>query len=66
MLRELGLEEKEYALVTVHRAENVDEKGELREILESFSLISKELPLVFPMHPRTRKRISEFDLKGVP
>ncbi|RLG87952.1 MAG: UDP-N-acetylglucosamine 2-epimerase (non-hydrolyzing) [Thermoprotei archaeon] len=63
LLKELGLKEREYALVTVHRAENVDIKSRLREILSALSLISKDTPLVFPIHPRTKKRVEEFGLK---
>lgn len=68
-LRDLGLKEKGYFLATAHRAENVDDRARLKEILKGFSLISEEfsLPVVFPVHPRTRKRIEEFglDLDGV-
>jgi len=62
-LKELGLREKEYALVTVHRAENVDNRVRLREILDALSSISKDVPLIFPIHPRTKKRVEEFGLK---
>jgi len=68
-LRDLGLKGKGYFLATAHRAENVDDRARLKEILEGFSLISEEfsLPVIFPVHPRTRKRIEEFglDLHGV-
>lgn len=68
-LRDLGLKEKGYFLATTHRAENVDDRVRLEEILKGFSLISEEssLPVIFPVHPRTRKRIEEFglDLHGV-
>lgn len=68
-LEDLGLKEKGYFLATAHRAENVDDRRRLKEILRGFSLISEEfsLPVIFPVHPRTRKRIVEFslDLDGV-
>lgn len=68
-LRDLGLKEKGYFLATAHRAENVDDRARLKEILRGFVLISEEfsLPVIFPVHPRTRKRIMEFglDLHGV-
>lgn len=68
-LNDLGLRRKEYFLATAHRAENVDDKRRLKEILKGFSLISEEfsLPVIFPVHPRTMKRIEEFgfDLDGV-
>lgn len=45
-----------YGLVTLHRAENTDDPARLRGWLEALSELSRELPLVFPMHPRTRQR----------
>ncbi len=64
-LKDLGLKEKDYFLATVHRAENVDNRVRLNEILKGFRLISEEfsLPVVFPVHPRTRNRIREFGLE---
>lgn len=61
VLSELGVEEP-YALVTLHRAENVDHADRLGRILKSFKDISREIQLIFPLHPRTRKRIEEFGL----
>jgi UDP-N-acetylglucosamine 2-epimerase (non-hydrolysing) len=49
-----------YALLTLHRPANVDDPGTLREILEGISELSRQLPVVFPVHPRTRKNIEEF------
>lgn len=65
ILKELGLNEKEYFVATAHRAENVDSKERLRGILSGFSQIYKEfgLPVIFPAHPRTLKMIGEFGLK---
>jgi len=51
-----------YALVTLHRPSNVDEPGMLKRILDALVEVSDELTVVFPVHPRTRKRISEFGL----
>ena len=64
-LRELGLKSKEYFLVTAHRQENVDVKDRLKGILRGLELISEEfaVPVIFPIHPRTKKRIREFGLK---
>jgi len=52
----------EYLLATVHRAENTDKKERLSVILES--LVTLEEKVVFPVHPRTMKRINEFNLGG--
>lgn len=64
VLKELGLKPKEYFLVTAHRQENVDNSERLRGILEGLRLVNDEfgLPIIFPIHPRTRKRIEEFGL----
>lgn len=64
-LKDLGLLPREYFLVTVHRAENVDNRSRLKEILKGLELIKSEfgLPVIFSMHPRTRKMINEFGLE---
>ncbi len=50
----------DYATLTLHRPSNVDKKGSLKAIFDALVEISKALPIVFPMHPRTRKRIEQF------
>jgi len=52
-----------YALVTLHRPSNVDDSQTLRSILESLLEINENLDVVFPVHPRTRQRVSKFGLK---
>ena len=49
-----------FALVTLHRPSNVDDSGTLKEIVETLIDISADLDIVFPVHPRTRQRLSEF------
>ena len=51
-----------YALLTLHRPSNVDRKETFQIILEGISELSSSCPIVFPAHPRTRKRIDELDL----
>jgi UDP-N-acetylglucosamine 2-epimerase (non-hydrolysing) len=51
-----------YALVTLHRPSNVDDGDVLKNILASLLEISERLPVVFPVHPRTRQRILDFGL----
>jgi UDP-N-acetylglucosamine 2-epimerase (non-hydrolysing) len=65
VLNDLGLMPKEYFLVTAHRAENADDRSKLKEILKGLELIGSEfsLPIVFPVHPRTRKMVKEFGLQ---
>jgi UDP-N-acetylglucosamine 2-epimerase (non-hydrolysing) len=51
-----------YALLTLHRPSNVDDKSVLTSLLEAVDEISRSLPVVFPMHPRTRSKIEHFGL----
>ena len=51
-----------FGLVTLHRPSNVDEQGSLAEALAILGDVSRELPLVWPMHPRTRANIERFGL----
>ncbi len=62
MLRDLALERGSYVLVTLHRPSNVDEPDSLRQILGYLNRLSEKLPVVFPMHPRTRKNIDRFGI----
>jgi UDP-N-acetylglucosamine 2-epimerase (non-hydrolysing) len=59
---ELALDSGDYATLTLHRPSNVDDRGALQGILEALHEIGKELPIIFPVHPRTRKKIAEFGL----
>lgn len=65
LLDELGLNRKKYFVVTAHRQENVDNKYRLKEIVDSLNMISHEfgLPVIFPVHPRTRKMIDLSSLR---
>jgi UDP-N-acetylglucosamine 2-epimerase (non-hydrolysing) len=51
-----------YALVTLHRPANVDDSAILKSILQSLLEVSQDLSVIFPAHPRTRKRIADFGL----
>jgi UDP-N-acetylglucosamine 2-epimerase (non-hydrolysing) len=53
-----------FALVTLHRPANVDDGAALKGILESLLEVNRDLPIVFPAHPRTRRRIADFGLKA--
>jgi len=65
ILERLSLSTNGYFLVTCHREENVDHKDRLKNILESLELILQnyEHEVIFPVHPRTEKRLREFGLK---
>jgi UDP-N-acetylglucosamine 2-epimerase (non-hydrolysing) len=57
---DLGVKEKEYAVVTLHRPSNVDERATFSGILEALINVSQKIPVIFPAHPRTRAKIAEF------
>jgi UDP-N-acetylglucosamine 2-epimerase len=61
ILRELKLTSKNYLLATVHRAENTDNMERLNNILTAFNQITDTL--IWPVHPRTRKKLVEMDWK---
>ena len=65
MLTEHGLSGGNFFLVTAHRAENVDDQPRLEKIIAGLTAIGKKygLPVIFPVHPRTEKRLREF---GIP
>ena len=63
ILHDLGLEDRKYALMTMHRPANVDRKEGLSALLETIESVHNMLPIVFPIHPRTRHRFTEFGLE---
>jgi len=60
----LHLTPKEYFLVTLHRQENVDNRARFTSIMEGLNTVAAKfnMPIVYPIHPRSRKMMSEFDL----
>jgi UDP-N-acetylglucosamine 2-epimerase (non-hydrolysing) len=60
--RRLEVEGRPYAVVTLHRPSNVDERDKLTELVTTLVALSKELQVVFAIHPRTRKRLEDFGL----
>jgi len=59
---DLHVSERKYGLVTLHRPSNVDDPHMLAQIVNTLGEISSALPIVFPIHPRTRNRITEAKL----
>lgn len=59
---ELGLSGEDYAVLTLHRPSNVDVKGVLEGLMQAVEAVSERLPVVFPIHPRTRQRIEQFGI----
>ncbi|MCX6247987.1 MAG: UDP-N-acetylglucosamine 2-epimerase (non-hydrolyzing) [Bacteroidetes bacterium] len=65
ILDQMGIEEKKYALVTLHRPSNVDNSSDFKRILLALAKIGQQLPVVFPVHPRTRKILDDPELKAI-
>ena len=63
-LETLGLKESGFAYVTLHRPSNVDSEDSLTKIMAELELLSNRMPVVFPMHPRTRKMLCEFGISA--
>jgi UDP-N-acetylglucosamine 2-epimerase (non-hydrolysing) len=61
---QLGLADKKYGVLTLHRPANVDEPETFGRILQALEKICEQLPVVFPVHPRTRKTIVELGLSN--
>jgi UDP-N-acetylglucosamine 2-epimerase (non-hydrolysing) len=61
-LQRLGLAVGKFVYVTLHRPSNVDHQENLRAIMKELFRIARHLPIVFPMHPRTRRRLAEFGI----
>lgn len=58
---DLGVAAGNYAVATLHRPSNVDVTQTLRRIISAFRRIGKHLPIIFPVHPRTRSRLAQFE-----
>jgi UDP-N-acetylglucosamine 2-epimerase (non-hydrolysing) len=61
-LQQLNLRPREYGVVTLHRPANVDQPSTLSDLLVVLKRISQKLPLVFPVHPRTKGRIEQLGI----
>lgn len=61
----LGLKADEFGVVTMHRPSNVDDPGVLGEIIRQIVNVSDNCQLVFPIHPRTRQKLIDFQLIGM-
>jgi len=63
-LERFGLEPGNYGLVTLHRPSNVDDPGIFRGILEALGRIAVQLPILFPIHPRSEARVRAWNLEA--
>ena len=62
IVKKLALNNKQYAVLTLHRPSNVDQKQSFLKIIQPLSEIAKDMPIIFPCHPRTEKVIKKFRL----
>ena len=61
----MGLRPAQYGVVTLHRPSNVDHRANLEPLVEQLVAVARDMPLVFAVHPRTRKKLEEFGLLQV-
>jgi UDP-N-acetylglucosamine 2-epimerase (non-hydrolysing) len=66
ILERLGIADRSFIYVTLHRPSNVDRKESLAVIVEELNRVADEWPVVFPIHPRTRKQMKDFGLSFQP
>jgi UDP-N-acetylglucosamine 2-epimerase (non-hydrolysing) len=59
-----GMTRNQYAILTLHRPAIVDHKDALQKVLNCLYELSKQIPILFPVHPRTKKQINKFGLKS--
>jgi UDP-N-acetylglucosamine 2-epimerase (non-hydrolysing) len=64
ILNSLCLNPREYAVLTLHRPSNVDDKEVLGRVLSALNDIGRKIPIIFPCHPRTRKELANFGLSS--
>jgi UDP-N-acetylglucosamine 2-epimerase (non-hydrolysing) len=63
--KEFGLKKHEYGLITLHRPSNVDEQKKIKTLCKLICRIADKIPLIFPIHPRTRKNLINYGLINV-
>jgi UDP-N-acetylglucosamine 2-epimerase (non-hydrolysing) len=64
ILQTLGLEPRGFAVLTLHRPSNVDDPSSLARTLDAVAGVQDELPVIFPVHPRTRQRLEQAHEQG--
>jgi len=63
ILKKIGVKPREYVLTTLHRPSNVDNPDDLRQLMQMLVKLSKKMPIVFPVHPRTKNKM--IGLEGI-
>ena len=64
ILNNLELEDSKYALLTMHRPSNVDDPVTFKKIIDALNVIQAKIPIIFPIHPRTKKMIHQFKMES--
>lgn len=62
ILNDLGLTPRSYAVLTLHRPSNVDDPVVFGRLLDALEVVQKDMPLIFPIHPRTRNNLAKSQL----
>ncbi len=62
---DMGITEGEYGVITLHRPSNVDDRDVFSKILDALVAVAERLPIIFPVHPRTRAKIAEFGFSAI-
>ncbi len=62
ILSSFSVEKKKYCLVTLHRPSNVDGEKNIKKVVNILNEISRKLPVLFPIHPRTKKQLSFYNM----
>ena len=65
ILSNLNVSDRDYVLTTIHRAENTDDLSRLQVILSALGKVSQSLPVILPLHPRTRQLIDQYELESL-
>ena len=63
IINDLKLKENEFVLATIHRQENTDDKEKLKDVFLALEKINKTKQVVLPLHPRTKKMLSKYNIK---
>jgi UDP-N-acetylglucosamine 2-epimerase (non-hydrolysing) len=63
ILEKLCLNENDFAALTLHRPSNVDDKVVFSRIIDALEIIQKDMPVIFPIHPRTKQNLKSFNLE---
>lgn len=64
VLKKLGIEGMKYAVATLHRPSNVDDKKNLEKVMSIMAKIAKKMPVIFPIHPRTQKNLEKWGINA--